>query len=760
MGLFGFIGGGSIAKKIEASLDVGLTGLGVVLDVTGVGAGLGTAILAAEAVANSEQDIQSLADRHASAAEHAQAGVDLALNILGVGAGVVLKGASSAAKIGVEATETAAEVAATVEAGGEAAGAAAVEMTEIQQAARPGVLTSAEEELNIALQVADDGLEDPAQTLRLMQDINEDPEMVSRVALNEAPAPFVENTGIETVSEGLSDVQTQLMKRLGYVAAEQVADQAAYALGAYFTTTPSPSPPTPGPSPPVPSPPNPSPPNPSPSNLSPSSTSSDSQTGQSEPLDVSGIARPAGLTTVNTNRPGPGYMGGVDLSHENRTSILRVFGAIRTGLSSMFKIGKALINYDKNRRVLDSPLNDSIVFEVMKRNNSALHARTLLYAHDPVYTNVLFVRGTQTNEEWRDNIIGARGQALLVAQTAQVLEYCKAQPMIQHIIGHSRGAAIAHDAAHKLGLAFCGIDGAMVIARAPGALKARNINKEGIIDSVLDPIGPKERASDGTEKDKWERTHHAELGKYTDDFTNKIGEKPMEDIATGFEYGGPNVRQGSVKRARAEAFEGEENVGASQSLIERAGEAVEGGIKKIKTVVSKVLDAFNNIRNNYTSIKRKIMKSLAVAQPIVELIAKIVETKNPAIAQKIRSSKALISKAAQEVAVVTEIIEEVDSGITKAINSKVEEAKAIYEKQLSHIEKSIRQVETSAMATMEEAFYEMKDDIQKVQELANSPEIEEYFQEFSEGMHPLKQLRDNLEEKKKFLQDQIDLAQK
>ena len=230
---------------------------------------------------------------------------------------------------------------------------------------------------------------------------------------------------------------------------------------------------------------------------------------------------------------GPGQMGGD--SSEVSGGSFDPMGAVGGFVKNITKTLKSALKFNPGRVVIDSNLPDAVIFDVMRRNDTRLHAASKLYAHDSRYTDVLYVRGTSNMAEWRGNVAGSNDQQLLQQQTEQVLKYLEGHKGIRHIIGHSRGGAIAHDAAHISGRMFCGIDAAMVIARGAGALRARNINKAGGFDRTLDPIGPIERTNDGSENNMSEKIHHAELGKYTDEFAAKMVGIPPQYVATGFE---------------------------------------------------------------------------------------------------------------------------------------------------------------------------------------------------------------------------------
>ncbi len=232
---------------------------------------------------------------------------------------------------------------------------------------------------------------------------------------------------------------------------------------------------------------------------------------------------------------GPGQTGGS--SDEVSGGGFDPIAPISNITGSIVKTISAALNFTTGEPVKDSDLPDMVIFDVMKRNDQKLHNMKRLFAHDLRFTDVLYVRGTSNMSEWRGNVTGSNDQQLLRQQTQQVLDYLKRVEGIRHIIGHSRGAAIAHDAAHITGKMFCGIDGAMVIARGPVALKARNINKTGGFDRVLDPIGPIERTSDGSESGISEKIHHAELGTYTDEYQKRIQNIRPDRVATGFERG-------------------------------------------------------------------------------------------------------------------------------------------------------------------------------------------------------------------------------
>jgi len=409
---------------------------------------------------------------------------------------------------------------------------------------------------------------------------------------------------------------------------------------------------------------------------------------------------------------------------------------------------------------MDSPLNDSIIFDVMKRVNKTLHERKLLYAHDAKFTNVLFVRGTEGGSEWRDSILGARNQALLQTQTAQVIEYLNRFPGIQHVVGHSRGAAIAHDAAHKMKRAFCGVDGAMVLCRAPGGLKARNINKTGVIDRVLDPIGPLERTSDGTEANKWDRTHHAELGRYTDNFNNKIGDKPMEDIATGFEYGGPNVRQGSVKREHAQAFSGEENLPYDQSIIGKAGEVVGVGVKKIRMTIKDLKEFYNNNKAKYAGIRDSLNAGFKATMVVLKVLSAAMGTKYPDATKKLNDAFTAVDFVRRNVKMVTDEIEDID----KKIEGAAELAKMIGNDAYSAIEakiaSNINALENRGQGIIDKAISRVNDGLQVVnevqEELSKNPDIQKLRSEFSNATDDLVKIEKNIRSMKDNLLDKAE----
>ena len=188
--------------------------------------------------------------------------------------------------------------------------------------------------------------------------------------------------------------------------------------------------------------------------------------------------------------------------------------------------------------IIDSELPDSVIFEVFKRNDPSLHATHLLFAHDSKHHDILWVRGTAKDaHEWYDNVLGGVDQELLKQQTNAVIEYVRRNPTVKHICGHSRGAAIAYDAAFATGRLSCGVDGAMVLARESGGLYGRNINKTGGFDKMIDPTGPLEMGPSGVETGWIQKLHHAELGTYVGEFKAAADRIGHSEIATGFEHG-------------------------------------------------------------------------------------------------------------------------------------------------------------------------------------------------------------------------------
>lgn len=336
---------------------------------------------------------------------------------------------------------------------------------------------------------------------------------------------------------------------------------------------------------------------------------------------------PAQVDPNDPSKPspgGPGTMGGGNITGGGGG--LDIAAPAKSLLSGLVKVGRSLFANAPKNPVTDSNLPDSVIFDVMRRNDSSLHEKGLLFAHDSVRTDILYVRGTSNINEWRGNVTGANDQQLLRAQTAQVVGYIQKQPMIRHVIGHSRGGAIAHDAAHLTGRMFCGIDAAMILCRGPGALRARNINKTGGFDRTLDPIGPIERTADGTEQGLSEKIHHAELGKYTEQVQSQIGDIPEDMIATGFERGGPNVRQAGTASSTSTSTAGastSSNIGTSmRATAQRARDRIASFKQKGMRGVQGARDARararvalkqgrSTARENIRNLRRRVAQSKA-----------------------------------------------------------------------------------------------------------------------------------------------------
>jgi hypothetical protein len=150
----------------------------------------------------------------------------------------------------------------------------------------------------------------------------------------------------------------------------------------------------------------------------------------------------------------------------------------------------------------------------LKRKNSK-YIRGLVQYH-PQYPTVAFVRGTAPPtmdiavlREWGSNATVATGSntEFYLAQVDAVRQWLKDHPYVTDIVGHSRGAGIAYNAAMQVEVSgkrkekvkFCGLDGAMTLAlklpdfEAPNSLMSRNINMASALDSTLDPMGKQER---------------------------------------------------------------------------------------------------------------------------------------------------------------------------------------------------------------------------------------------------------------------------
>lgn len=129
----------------------------------------------------------------------------------------------------------------------------------------------------------------------------------------------------------------------------------------------------------------------------------------------------------------------------------------------------------------------------------------------PLYPTVAFVRGTAAPSldigvlrEWGSNATvasGARLTEFYEAQTNAVVEFLKDHPKVTDIIGHSRGAALAYNAARRVkNVRYMSLDGAATLAYNMGDGKSyqlwnRNLNMNSLLDSTLDPSGFQERAN-------------------------------------------------------------------------------------------------------------------------------------------------------------------------------------------------------------------------------------------------------------------------
>ena len=172
-----------------------------------------------------------------------------------------------------------------------------------------------------------------------------------------------------------------------------------------------------------------------------------------------------------------------------------------------------------------------VVYGIELKHKKFEYVNSLIAQPDDL-KSIAFVRGTAPPtlnfpgsigilREWGSNmtVSAGRNTEFYDTQVQAAVDFLLEHPEVTDIIGHSRGAAIAYNAAlivnhmREEKVKMVGLDGAMTLAIAyekkgykpatrdgtratqliPTSIWQRNINMTSALDSTLDPMGPQER---------------------------------------------------------------------------------------------------------------------------------------------------------------------------------------------------------------------------------------------------------------------------
>lgn len=152
----------------------------------------------------------------------------------------------------------------------------------------------------------------------------------------------------------------------------------------------------------------------------------------------------------------------------------------------------------------DSNLPDSVVFEIARTDGERAYALakgedlTIVVASEK-YPNVAFVRGTDSANDWRGNILLGAGVWQIERFTKYIKdieEFLRENPSVDTLIGHSLGYGLVLRVAEQeefRHISIVGLDGAAILGEDPVlSVKSRNINTDSTADRNLDPFAVSE----------------------------------------------------------------------------------------------------------------------------------------------------------------------------------------------------------------------------------------------------------------------------